>query len=143
MFLACMKNTTDYHWMKQKSFCSIFSWLVWVMVFNTTFNNISAISWHSVLLVSVTRYSICRRVMSVRYNWCINCILQTSHVYICLVTDTSVVSCRHHTSTYVLSQTHQLYLTMSVRHNCCVCDKTYVDVWCLEDTTDGSMTKNI
>jgi hypothetical protein len=28
--------------------------LVWFMVFNTTFNNISAISWQSVLLVEET-----------------------------------------------------------------------------------------
>jgi hypothetical protein len=28
--------------------------VVWLMVFNTTFNNISAISWRSVLLVQVT-----------------------------------------------------------------------------------------
>ena len=41
----------------------------------------------------------------------INCVLQTLHVYICLVTDTSIVSYRHYTSIYVLSQTHQLYLT--------------------------------
>jgi formate-dependent nitrite reductase membrane component NrfD len=26
-------------------------WLVWLMVFNTTFNNISVISWRSILLV--------------------------------------------------------------------------------------------
>jgi hypothetical protein len=41
----------------------------------------------------------------------INCVLQTSHTNICLVTDTSIMPYRHHTSTYVLSQTHQLYLT--------------------------------
>ena len=29
--------------------------VVWVMVFNATFNNISAISWCSVLLVEETR----------------------------------------------------------------------------------------
>jgi len=29
-------------------------WLVWFMMFNTTFNNISAISWRSVLLVAET-----------------------------------------------------------------------------------------
>jgi len=29
--------------------------LVWFMVFNATFNNISAISWRSVLLVEETR----------------------------------------------------------------------------------------
>jgi hypothetical protein len=28
---------------------------VWVMVFNTTFNNISAISWQSILMVEETR----------------------------------------------------------------------------------------
>ena len=31
--------------------------LVWFMVFNTTFNNISAISWRSVLLVEEIRVS--------------------------------------------------------------------------------------
>ena len=33
------------------------AWLkhMWVMVFNTTFNNISVISWHSVLLVKETQ----------------------------------------------------------------------------------------
>jgi predicted metal-dependent HD superfamily phosphohydrolase len=41
----------------------------------------------------------------------INCVLQTSHAYICLVIDTSIVSYRHDTPTYVLSQTHQLCLT--------------------------------
>jgi len=30
--------------------------LVWIMVFNATFNNISAISWRSVLLVDETEY---------------------------------------------------------------------------------------
>ena len=34
---------------------TIFSSLVDFMVFNATFNNISAISWHSVLLVEETR----------------------------------------------------------------------------------------
>jgi len=29
-------------------------WLVWLMVFNATFNNISFISWQSVLLVEET-----------------------------------------------------------------------------------------
>jgi predicted metal-dependent HD superfamily phosphohydrolase len=41
----------------------------------------------------------------------INCVLQISHAYICLVTDISIVSYRHHTPTYVLSQTQQLCLT--------------------------------
>jgi hypothetical protein len=45
----------------------------------------------------------------------IDCVLHTSHVYICLVTDTSIVSYRHHTPTYVLSQTHQLCLTDIIR----------------------------
>ena len=31
------------------------NWLVWFMVFNTTFNNISVMSWPSVLLVEETR----------------------------------------------------------------------------------------
>jgi len=30
-------------------------WFVWFMVFNATFNNISVISWRSVLLVEETR----------------------------------------------------------------------------------------
>ena len=30
-------------------------WLVWLMVFNATFNNISVTSWRSVLLVDETR----------------------------------------------------------------------------------------
>jgi hypothetical protein len=29
-------------------------WLVWLMVFNATFNNISVISWRSVILVEET-----------------------------------------------------------------------------------------
>jgi len=29
-------------------------WFIWIMVFNATFNNISAISWWSVLLVEET-----------------------------------------------------------------------------------------
>jgi hypothetical protein len=41
----------------------------------------------------------------------INRVLKRSHVYIHLVTDTSIVSYRHYTPTYVLSQTHQLCLT--------------------------------
>ena len=41
----------------------------------------------------------------------INCVLHTSHVYIFFVTDTPIVSYRHYTPTYVLSQTHQLCLT--------------------------------
>jgi ketosteroid isomerase-like protein len=44
-----------------------------------------------------------------------DCVLQTSYGYICLVKDTSIVSYRHHTPTYVLSQTHQLCLTDIIR----------------------------
>ena len=40
----------------------------------------------------------------------INCVLHTSHVYICFVTDTPIVSYMYYTPTYVLSQTHQLCL---------------------------------
>jgi len=36
---------------------SIVGWLVWFMVFNATFNDISFISWGSVLLVEETEYS--------------------------------------------------------------------------------------
>ena len=32
----------------------ILKWLVWFMVFNATFNNISVITWRSVLLVEET-----------------------------------------------------------------------------------------
>ena len=34
--------------------CPVFVWFGWFMVFNTTFNYISVISWHSVLLVEET-----------------------------------------------------------------------------------------
>ena len=40
---------------KRNALCRhIFNLRVMVMLFNTTFNNISAISWHSVLLVEET-----------------------------------------------------------------------------------------
>jgi hypothetical protein len=64
----------------------------------------------------------------------ISCILQTSHVYIYLVTDTAVVSYRHHTSIYVLLQTHQLCLTditpptyvLSQKQQLCLTDITHL-----------------
>ena len=31
-------------------------WFIWFIVFNTTFNNITATSWRSVFLVEVTEY---------------------------------------------------------------------------------------
>jgi hypothetical protein len=36
-------------------FSSMVGWFGWFMVFNATFNNISVISWRSVLLVEETR----------------------------------------------------------------------------------------
>jgi hypothetical protein len=35
--------------------CELVGWLVWLMVFDATFNNISVISWQSVLFVEETR----------------------------------------------------------------------------------------
>jgi hypothetical protein len=71
-----------------------------------------------------------------------NCVLQTSHAYICLVTDTSSVSYRYHTPTYVLSQTYQLCLTditrlhMSChRHSNCVLQTLHISICLLTDTS--------
>ena len=45
------KKTSElYHY----TFSLLHGWLVWFMVFNATFNNISAILWQSVLLVEET-----------------------------------------------------------------------------------------
>ena len=74
----------------------------------------------------------------------ISCVLQTSHVFICLVTDTSVVSYRHHTPTYFLSWTHQLCLTDITRlhMSChrymyfnCVLQTSHVYISLVTDTT--------
>jgi hypothetical protein len=80
---------------------------------------------------------ICRRVM-----WHISCVLQTSHAYICLITDTSIVSYAHHTSTYDLSQTNQLRLIditrlhMSYhRHINCVLQTSHAYICLVIDTS--------
>jgi hypothetical protein len=64
----------------------------------------------------------------------ISCVLQTSHAYICLPIDTSIVSYRH----YTVCKTQLMCLwqeisshVMSVRHNWYVCDKKYIGVWYL------------
>jgi len=43
---------------RRKAHCRLVGWLVggWFIVFNATFNNISVISWRSVLLVEETEY---------------------------------------------------------------------------------------
>jgi hypothetical protein len=48
-FTRYQEEDLDYKWLV---------WLDWFMVFNTTFNNISVISWRSVLLVDETRVPI-------------------------------------------------------------------------------------
>jgi hypothetical protein len=71
-----------------------------------------------------------------------NCVLQIPSAYIFLVTDTSIVSYKHHTSTYVLSQTQQLCLTditclhMSCfRHINCVLKRSHVYIHLVTDTS--------
>jgi hypothetical protein len=54
--------------------------LVWFMVFNTTFNNISAISWQSVLLVEETLYIV----------WLVS--IATSHIVILIFNDLIVLN---------------------------------------------------
>jgi hypothetical protein len=72
----------------------------------------------------------------------IHCVLQILHTYIFLVTDTSIVSYRHHTSTYVLSQTQQLcilditHLHISChRYISCVLQTSHVYIYLITDTT--------
>ena len=71
-----------------------------------------------------------------------NCVLQTSHTYICLVIDTSIAFNRHHTSTYVLSQTHPLCLTDIThlhiacnRHISCVLQTSHVCIYLVTETS--------
>jgi hypothetical protein len=71
----------------------------------------------------------------------ISCVLHTLHAYICLVTDTSIVSYRHYTPTFVLSETHQLCLTdmtrlhMSCRrHIYCILQTSHVYICLVTDT---------
>ena len=42
-------------WTEKKCLIDMVGWISWFMVFNATFNNISVISWRSVLLVEETR----------------------------------------------------------------------------------------
>ena len=72
----------------------------------------------------------------------INYVLQTSQAYICIVTDTVIVSYRHHTSTYILSETQQLYLTHITRlhischrHSNCVLQTLHVYICLVTDTS--------
>jgi hypothetical protein len=87
--------------------------------------------------------------MFVNHNWCVcskaschrhsNCVLQTSDAYICLVTDTLIVSYRNGTPTYILSQTHQLCLTDITRlHMSC-----HRQQLCLTDITRLHMSCHI
>jgi hypothetical protein len=41
-------------WTEKKCLIDMVGWISWFMVFNATFNNISVISWRSVLLVEET-----------------------------------------------------------------------------------------
>ena len=90
---------------------------------------------HQLCLTDITRlHMFCHRHIS--------CVLQTSHAYKCLVTDTAIVSYRHHTPTYVLSQTHQVYLTditrlhMSChRHINCVLQTLHAGICLVRDTS--------
>jgi hypothetical protein len=70
----------------------------------------------------------------------INYVLQISPAHICLVTHISVVSYRHHTPTYVLSQTQQSYLTDIThlhischRHIGCVLQTSHVCIYLVTD----------
>jgi hypothetical protein len=70
------------------------------------------------------------------------CVLQTLHAYICLVTDISIVSYRHHTPTYFLSQTQQLCFTDSTRlhmschrHINCVLQTLHAGICLVIDTS--------
>jgi hypothetical protein len=71
-----------------------------------------------------------------------SCVLQTLHAYICLVIDTSIVSYRHYTPAYALSETHQLCLTnmthlhMSChRHIYCILQTSHVYICLVTDTS--------
>ena len=67
----------------------------------------------------------------------INCFLQTLHAHIFLITDTAIVSYRHHTPTYLLSQTaivsyrhHMDTYVLSKTHQLCLTDITHLDMPC-------------
>jgi hypothetical protein len=56
-YVYLTKNVCEQYFDFWSLISDAFSWLVGFMVFNTTFNNISVISWWSVLLVEETRGS--------------------------------------------------------------------------------------
>ena len=85
---------------------------------------------HQLCLTDITRL----HMSSHRH---INCVLQTLHACICLFRDTSIVSYRHDTPTYVLSHTLQLchtditHLHISChRHIYCILDMTRLHMSC-------------
>ena len=85
---------------------------------------------HQLCLTDITRL----HMSSHRH---INCVLQTLHGCICLFGDTSIVSYRHDTPTYVLSHTLQLchtditHLHISChRHIYCILDMTRLHMSC-------------
>ena len=56
-YILCLKHKMTMHWYNQSPIeaCAARSQTeLWVMVFNATFNNISAISWRSILLLEET-----------------------------------------------------------------------------------------
>ena len=80
-------------------------------------------------------------------RWHIYCILQTSHAYICLVSDTAFMSYRYHTPTYILSQKYQLCLTDITslhmychRHSNCVLQTSHLYIYLVRDTEIVSYT---
>jgi hypothetical protein len=85
---------------------------------------------HQLCLTDITRL----HMSSQRH---IKCVLQTLHACICLFRDTSIVSYRHDTPTYVLSHTLQLCHTdithlhiSSHRHIYCILDMTRLHISC-------------
>jgi hypothetical protein len=74
-----------------------------------------------------------------------SCVLQTSHAYICLPIDTSIVSYRHYTPAYVFSETHQLCLTVMTHllmschiHYNCVIQTSHTYISLVIDTSIAS-----
>ena len=69
---------------------------------------------HMPTYVSFQTHQACVKEITRLHTSCdrhINCVLHSLHAYLCLFTDTSIVSYKHYMPTYVLSQTLQLCLT--------------------------------